>query len=70
MIWATFSVYIAILKEIGVNLAIFTPKKVFLPPRPQIRLFKKNQAIPPGENLELYPPCRLGPCPPLLEYNT
>ena len=31
MIWATLSVYIAILKEIRVNLAIFTPppQKVF-----------------------------------------
>ena len=27
---------------------IFTPKKLFLP-------FLKNQAIPPGKNLELYP---------------
>ena len=32
MILATFSVYIAILKQIGVNLAIFTPQKgVFTP---------------------------------------
>ena len=56
IIWATFSVYIAILKEIEVNLAIFTPKKVFSPSRPQIRPFKKTRLYPPGKNLELYPP--------------
>ena len=57
MIWDTFSVYIAILKEIGVNLAIFTPQKGVFPLLDLKIDHLKNQAIPsPGKNLELYPP--------------
>ena len=55
MIWATFSVYIAIIKEIGVNLAIFNPQKCFYPSRLQIRPLK-NQAIPPWKIFGAIPP--------------
>ena len=58
MILATFSVYIAILKEIGMNLAIFTPppqKDVF--PLLHLKLdHLKTRLYPPLEKIWSYTP--------------
>ena len=56
MIWATFSVYSAILKEIGVNLAIFTPQKdVFLLLDLKLDHLKKPGYIPPWKKFGATP---------------
>ena len=59
-----FSAYIAILKEIGVNLTISPPKKVSIPLDLKLGYFKKP-GYTPVEKFGAIPPCRLGPCPSL-----
>ena len=57
--WVNISVYIDIFKEIGINLAIFTLKKVFF------TLLKKPEYTP-CKKFGAILPYRLGPCVSLM----